>query len=142
MNRPFNWGKRYYYFNCIKEGHAFGWLQNNLNEFEAGKISASWTFNGKWDPESGSGPEIIKYELGDRSLLLFFNEIITVIDIPVIKTESGNSFVYHSGGGSNTIRFITDTVLHKKDFKIVSIENGRLMGTMASVTHRDVIINF
>lgn len=142
LNRPFNWGKRYYFYNCVKDGRMFGWLRNNLNKDEAEKISASWTFDGKWDPESELGPRLMKFERNDKYLLLFFDEIITVTGIPVFKSESGISFIYHSGGGSNAIRFTAVKYSQNKSFKKSKIENGRLTGTTASIIERDAVINF
>lgn len=43
-----------YYFHCIKEGKAFGWLKDNLHTAPdspaAEAITPAWTFEGKWNP--------------------------------------------------------------------------------------------
>jgi len=53
---PCPWGQRAYYYNCHREGGDSGWLKNNLEQSEENPdfhgITALWTFNKKWDPES------------------------------------------------------------------------------------------
>ena len=53
---PCPWGQRAYYYNCMREGGDSGWLTNNLEKSEEAPefhaVTARWTFNGKWDPES------------------------------------------------------------------------------------------
>lgn len=143
LNRPFNWGERYYFYNCSREGENFSWFKNNLSEAEAAHISALWTFDGKWDPESGKGPELFNYKIENNDLILFFREIITVMDNPVIKSESGKTFFYHSGGGSSTIRFVCDSSFAKNDITGLKIINfGKLIGTIASVDEREAVLNF
>ncbi len=50
------WGARHYYYNCHRDGGDFSWFSNNLEKAEgspvASDITASWTFDGKWDPEA------------------------------------------------------------------------------------------
>ena len=53
---PCPWGQRAYYYNCHREGGDSGWLKNNLEQSEEKPdlhgVTALWTFNKKWDPES------------------------------------------------------------------------------------------
>lgn len=92
-NRPFNWGERDYYFDCHRTGGDFAWFKNNLTAANGSPdpkvITADWTFRGKWDPESVTGPKILKYEIDGDSVLFFFNEHITIINNPELKTVSG-----------------------------------------------------
>lgn len=52
---PCPWGQRTYYYGCYRDGGNGPWLENNLDKapgrppFHA--ITASWTFDNKWDPE-------------------------------------------------------------------------------------------
>ncbi len=143
LNRPFNWGERYYFYNCSRDGEIFRWFENNLTKPEADKISSLWTFDGKWDPESAAGPEVLKYNFDGNNLLLFFNEIITVINNPVLKSDSNKSFSYHSGAGSNTIRFMAGSTCTKVALAGLKImNNGKLIGTTASIHERDAELNF
>ncbi len=52
---PCPWGLRTYYYGCTREGGHSGWLSDNLDtadgEIRFWDITASWTFNGQWDPE-------------------------------------------------------------------------------------------
>ncbi len=53
--KPWKWGERHYYFNCHREGGDYGWFTDNLqtakNAPTEEKVTAQWTFAGKWDPE-------------------------------------------------------------------------------------------
>jgi pectinesterase len=71
----YNWGKRNYFYNCIKDGGNPEWLANNLNtSCFRGKwrFTASWTFDGKWDPETKSLPTIIDLKLTAIVCICFF----------------------------------------------------------------------
>jgi pectinesterase len=53
---PWRWGDRHYFYDCHRDGGDFAWFADNL-ETAAGKplpeeITARWTFDGRWDPES------------------------------------------------------------------------------------------
>ena len=52
---PCPWGQRTYYYGCIREGGHGNWLDDNLKEMEKPTafygVTASWTFDGKWNPE-------------------------------------------------------------------------------------------
>lgn len=58
------WGDRHYYFNCHRDGGDFAWFKDNLQSAEGSptedEITASWTFDGKWDPESNF-PSILPF---------------------------------------------------------------------------------
>ncbi|MBN1302466.1 MAG: hypothetical protein JW995_14710 [Melioribacteraceae bacterium] len=66
-NRPFNWGERYYFYNCSRAGENYRWFSDNISESEFKLINAAWTFDNKWFPESllptqlqiASRPEIV-----------------------------------------------------------------------------------
>ena len=52
---PCPWGQRVYFYNCTREGGHGTWMNDNLSLAEGAPeyhaITASWTFNRKWDPE-------------------------------------------------------------------------------------------
>jgi len=58
---PRQWGERYYYSGCSRDGggpdaRAFSWYGDNLETAEGApreeEITAAWTFGGRWDPEA------------------------------------------------------------------------------------------
>jgi hypothetical protein len=53
---PWQWGDRQYYYQCERDGGNYGWFADNLDEAEGqpnpDSITAAWTFQGAWDPES------------------------------------------------------------------------------------------
>jgi pectinesterase len=138
MNRPFNWGERYYYFDCKKEGEEFSWIRDNLYAGKASllpeDITPRWTFDDKWDPESTDGPKIISYRIDDKSVIFTFNEKITVSGNPTLETVSGEILYYNSGGGSDTIRFTTSSRLTR--LTKVKLTEGQLTGSTAGVHKR------
>lgn len=147
-NRPFNWGVRNYYLNCSVENKKFNWLSDSLSaakdSLQSEKFTASWTFDGNWDPERKQGPVVIKYETNGTNLYLFFDEAVTVIGNPKLRSLNGRQFEFHSGGEHNTIRFTSDKVIEKNDLQgLVITNNAKIIGTTASVHERsaDLIIN-
>ncbi len=52
---PCELGQRVYYYRDIREGGQSGWMDDNLRKAEhptdSFAMTASWTFDGKWDPE-------------------------------------------------------------------------------------------
>lgn len=143
-NQPFNWGERYYFYNCSREGGNYDWIENNLNKAEgkpsADKITAEWTFDFMWNPESEEGPAIINYEISGNIIKLFFDETVTVVDNPVLTTSSKKELKYSAGAGSNTLLFNSDNEIVKNDLTEMRILSGKLIGTRASVAER--IVNF
>lgn len=142
-NRPYNWGKRNYFFNSIKNGEQFDWLQNNLEKVEVSKdkITAEWTFNGKWNPENIKPIYPTKFETDGKLMKIFFNEKITVIDKPILVSNSGNKLYYSAGGGTDTITFYCDKFIAKEEIEKLTLINGKLTGTTAVVKEREVLFS-
>ena len=146
-NRPANWGERDYFYNCSRTGGSYIWFKNNLNSAQGEpsptEITPSWTFDGKWNPVSKTGPKIVKYEIHKNYVLLNFNEIVTVIGRPVLKSKTGTNFIYNSGAGSDTIRLDVKHQISNIDLYGLHIVNhGKLIGTTASVKVRHVDLSF
>lgn len=140
-NRPFNWGERDYFYNCHREGGDYSWFKNNLNTAKGSpspnQITASWTFGGKWNPEDSNNIKIKDYKLYNHYIIFNFNEPITVIGIPILKSKSGKLFNYCSGAGSDSIRLNFDGKVSLTDINGLKLEsNGMLLGTKASVSRR------
>ncbi len=53
---PCPMGRRVYYWECTRDGGDSGWLENNLasapGEPAYHTLTARWTFDNRWDPES------------------------------------------------------------------------------------------
>ncbi|MGC9364057.1 MAG: pectinesterase family protein [Fidelibacterota bacterium] len=142
-NRPFNWGARYHFYNCQRQGGDYDWFADNLQEAdgspEAADLTAAWTFAGDWDPESPAGPVVRNYTIQGNRVIFQFSEIVSVSGCPKLHTATGISLIYHSGGGSDTIRFDSATPLKREDLKApLQISNGQLTGTVAAVKPRPV----
>ncbi len=145
-DRPFNWGERDYYYGCHREGGNYPWLANNLASAAGSpspsEITASWTFDNKWNPESAEGPAIVKYEIHGNYVLFFFKEPITVLGSPVLVSKDGRKFSCDSGAGSDTLRFNSARAISNRDLSGLSLEGGgKLLGTTASVHDRNVNLN-
>jgi pectinesterase len=144
-NRPFNWGSRYYFFNCKNLGESLEWIKNNLNtasEFlKPEDITPKWTFDNRWDPESKDGPKIISYRVEKNAVIFLFDEQVTVIDNPILKSKRGETFYYNSGGGSNTIRFKTSELLKKEKLDGLNMVWGNIVGSTAGINTRKVNFN-
>lgn len=141
-DRPSNWGERDYYYNCERQGGNFAWFKNNLRSAPGSpspsEITPAWTFGGKWDPESKKGPAVIKYEIKRNYVLLYFNEIVTVIGKPELKSSDGTVLTYNNGAGSDTIRFDAASIINAADLNGLRITNDtKMIGTKASVTERN-----
>ncbi|HUI29611.1 MAG TPA: pectinesterase family protein [Candidatus Acidoferrales bacterium] len=144
QSRPFNWGERDYFYNCHKDGGDYPWLADNLKNSEGNPapedITPSWTFGGKWDPESAGGPTVVKQEVDDCRVLFTFSEPVTVVGTPILKLKDGTELRYNSGGGTVTLRFDSDKKLMDVDFSDLQIvNNSDIGGTIASVHERKAV---
>lgn len=141
QNRPFNWGKRYFYYNCKKEGMEFGWLKDNITKHDAEEINCQYVFEGKWNPESKEKLQIKAFKINNNYVLLEFEEPLTVEGSPELKTSSGKVFRFESGNGSNCLRFISDFEISKPDLENITIHNGIIYSSIAGVYKREVDLN-
>ncbi|MGA9295574.1 MAG: pectinesterase family protein [Ignavibacteriaceae bacterium] len=145
-DRPFNWGKRYYYYNCHRDSCDYNWFKNNLetakNSPAPSDITPAWTFDNKWDPESIESPKIIKHEIHEGYILLFYNDQLTVIGKPILKSKSGIEFKYDSGAGSDTICFNFKGACSESDLiGLRLINSSKIYGNTASVKERDAVFD-
>lgn len=53
---PYKWGRRDYFYNCVRPAGNFDWHQDNLSTAPVSPkpedITPTWTFAGAWDPEA------------------------------------------------------------------------------------------
>lgn len=136
-NRPFNWGARYFYFNCHGDSKDQEWFRDNFSTPEI--VTPAWAFDNKWNPETEQCPKILKCNLESNFLILFLDEKVTVIGSPEIKSKTGKVFNYLSGGGSDTIRFKCSTLFDKNDLNELTLSNNaKIFGNTASVHERQL----
>lgn len=144
-DRPFNWGERYYFFNCTKEGGNPGWMKNNLPvNIELDKneeIKISSVFGNKWNPERVPGPQIVGYRIEGREFIIIFDEKVTVDGAPVLRWGN-NRVKYRSGSGSDTLRFASESGIGSGDLKGVQVSGGTVWNSGASVSLREAIFKF
>jgi pectinesterase len=139
--RAANWGDKEYYFNCHRKAGELDWFKNNLSEVKPAikpeEITPAWTFGGKWDPESKTGPKIVSYKIAADSLYLTLSENVTVIGQPKLKSKSSKVFSYFSGNENNTMRFVAASKIGIKDLAGLEIINdAKVLATTASVYER------
>jgi pectinesterase len=144
--RVANWGDKDYFYNCHRKSGDLDWFKNNLNlvtpKVKPDDLTPAWTFNGKWDPESKVGPIIVNYKIEADSIYLTFNENITVIGQPKLKSKNGKIFNYFSGNENNTLRFVAASKFKSKDLTGLQIINdAKMFATIASVYERDANLN-
>jgi len=143
-DRPFNWGPRYYFYNCVKEGEPFDWLKNSLIKSGASpkQVTAKWTYTGKWDPEKTEGARVTNYKIEKNTLLLFLSEKVTVEGKPLLISSNGKKFTYHSGAGSDTLRFDSDIALTAGDIRNLKIlNNSKIYSSEAAIIERNTNLN-
>lgn len=136
-NRPYFWGDRYYFYNCKKEGTPYPWYQNNIEKTKlpAPKdITAAWTFDGKWNPESTEAPKLTNWEIRGNDLYLYFAEPLSIRGKPILKTSTGKALVFIEGRGRDTLRFTNPLPLTSKDFKkALHLSGGEVFATRATI---------
>ena len=144
-NNPYYGGERKYYYNCQKEGSAYDWYKDNLSQ-AAGPpkpegITARWTFDGRWDPESKEPLLVTGYKIDGRSLILTFDEIVTVRGKPVLKNGTGKLYriVMQRFNDVNKLTFISDSDIAEDDLKgEMVLQQGDIVSSIASVYERSI----
>jgi pectinesterase len=133
------WGERSFFHNCHRDGGDFIWFANNLTSApgspEPSRITAAWTFDGKWDPEDESGPAIQQLRVAGRKIALVFSEPVTVKGQPRVKMRGGDTASYASGSGTDTLSFElgSDDI---DEVTAVDLNGGAILACQASATLR------
>ena len=109
------WGDRNFYQNCSRMGGDYSWHGNEPESWQKGvgaeEITATWTFEGRWDPGDQHPPKLVQVNLSPYSVQLHFGENVTVKGVPRLFMVSGNQGVYTAGSGSRVLEFqFTDTL--------------------------------
>ncbi|MUP38358.1 pectinesterase family protein [Labilibaculum euxinus] len=131
-NQPYIWGERKYFSNSKKEGQAFNWLTDNIQN--ADTISAKWTFDGRWDPENAIPPKCLKIDESRDEFVLTFAEEMTIHGDLQIKATDGTVYSLKNKKDAKTIIFSKNgQALKSKSF---AVANGELLASQASLTER------
>jgi pectinesterase len=140
---PDDFGERCYFHHCRKEGQAFDWMKDNLDQAqgrpEPEAISPSWTFGKRWDPESDEAVRVDACRVEGRSLALVFNEIITVRGTPKFQNKFGKTFTIRMRRFTDTNRltFWTDEPIMDKDLKgDLRLFGGAILASIAGQHER------
>lgn len=148
-NNPNYYPDRKYFYNCSKKGQDYDWYQDNLDQ-SAGNlspedISAKWTFDGKWNPESEKPVSVIDHEIEGKNLILEFSDLVTVRGEPKFVNQSGKEFkiVMRRFNDINKLTFTSDSEIKIHDLKgQMALVNGNIIASNAYVNLRSLQDNF
>lgn len=134
--KPYIFGDRHYYYNCQKEKGNYAWLNNNLSDYDKKlkptQITSEWTFDGKWKPESKESPVIVNSKIEENTILITFNQPVTVRNNVVIETINGKKMLFNKGKGRYILSFTTNDNMNSKDLKVgCKITSGEIISTQA-----------
>ena len=140
----FRYGRRAYFYDCHREGGDAAWHANNL-QTAAGSpkpqdITAAWTYNGQWNPETQEGPRVVKMRISkpNRVVEVEFSEPVTVRGNPVLKTKKGKTLEWTAINGTNTLTF---ALLDAKDTPVaLEVSDGTIFASEATTTTRPAIL--
>ncbi|MDA3893769.1 MAG: pectinesterase family protein [Salinivirgaceae bacterium] len=140
-NRPYIYGDRYYFYKCSRTGGSYSWFADNLENWPDSVtpniITPQWTFDGKWNPTDTTMLEVLKKEVHENSIFLWFSELVMPVGNVVIETESGKQVKYFLGSGRDRLEFKTaDTLTLEEINKPMKIISGKIRNIQASVQPR------
>ncbi len=144
-NNPDDFGDRVYFHACIRDGGLFPWMKDNLG-FAAGgprpeDVTPAWTFGGRWDPESVRPVQVTAATVSGDSLILTFDDRMTVRGRPVLRNRADERFeiVVQRYNDTGRLTFRSASGLRLRDASGEwTVENGALIGSTASVAERSV----
>jgi pectinesterase len=143
-NRPYLYGDRYYFFNCSRSAGNYEWFADNLQNWPKrvtpDTITPAWTFDQAWNPTDTSSLKIIKTEINDSSLYLWFPELVMTVGKVTLQFASGKKATYIIGSGRDRLEFKATSPLNDDDlkstFKIIS---GQIQNIKATVIERMLV---
>jgi len=144
-NNPYYGGDRKYFFNCQKEGKPYDWYQNNIYQApgkpDPADIIPAWTFQDRWNPENRSPIRITDFMLDGQSVVLAFDEIVTVRGTPVFKNQKGKKFKIKLQRFNDITRltFLSDTDIVEEDlYGKMQLVEGDIIASKAYVWDRSI----
>lgn len=148
-NNPAFFTDRNYFYNSQKSGEPFGWLADNLHTAADSPspemITPAWTFAGKWDPENRAPITIVAAEIRGTSLILTFDEVISVRGRPVFENAAGKQFrVFQQRFlDINRLTFISAEAILPADLAgEMALVSGDVIASTAYITERSIGASF
>lgn len=140
-DRPYLFGDRYYFFECNRNVGNYNWFSNNVSHWPGGlspeDITPQWTFDGKWNPLDSSELKIVRYELAENEVFLWFDEPVMPLENLVMETQTGKILNYVNGTGRERLEFESSVELNENDFSVPPIlVSGNIQNIQARVCHR------
>jgi pectinesterase len=100
---------RRYFHNSHRDGGDYAWHADNLAKApgspKADDITPSWTFGGRWDPESTAPPEVVGVELADDEVQVYFSEDVAGAALCYVERQDGSRAEYVGGNGTRRLVF-------------------------------------
>jgi pectinesterase len=132
--------QRKYFYNCHREGGDYAWFADNLSSAPGSPspqaITAAWTFDGRWDPESAAPPKITSVEVEADAVFIYFDQPVAGAESTQVVRADGSVTKYAAGNGTRCLKFVGG----RPDSKPVKLIAGgeQLYGTTAAVEPRFV----
>lgn len=144
-NNPYYHGARHFFYRCSKTGAAYAWYGDNLDEAPGSpspeEITPAWTFNGRWDPENKNPLTVTGYTIDGKSIILTFNEIVSVRGALFFRSRSGKDFriVPQRFTDINKLMFAAETEINKKELAgEMLLQSGDIIASIAGVYERSI----
>ncbi|TWT30374.1 Rhamnogalacturonan acetylesterase RhgT [Posidoniimonas corsicana] len=101
--------ERKYYFDCHRDGGDYPWHADNLTQAAGSpspeEVTAAWTFDGRWDPESEAPPEVLEVQTNGEEVFMRFSEPVAGATTARLVRADGSSADYVRGEGTARVVF-------------------------------------
>ena len=132
--------ERKYFHNCHREGGDFPWHADNLTGADGAPapadITAAWTFDGKWDPESAAPPTVVAVEVDDDEVHAYFSEDVAGARQACVVRDDGSIAALTGGDGTRRLEFRCGNAAATP--RGLDLGGDDLYGTVATLGHRAV----
>ena len=132
--------ERKYFFNCHRTGGDYAWFADNLQQAagspRAEEITAKWTFDGRWDPESTASPTVQTVEVEGDLVHVYCSEDVAGVRNTRVVRKDGTPADYLEGSGTRHLVFrggSADSPTERFDFR-----GDTVVGTVASLNDRQL----
>lgn len=108
-------------------------------------ITAAWTFAGKWDPENRAPIKVVAAEIRGTSLILTFDEIVSVRGTPVFENAAGKPFRIFQQRflDINRLTFVSVEAILPDDLAgFMALVSGDIIASTAYITERSIGASF